>query len=309
MLATMFSRKGKRIADTPEPAVGQLVLADLEKIESLPTLSTNAMRAMAMTNDPNATLADLGALIRRDALLSAAILKLSNSPVYRGKYLTDNVQQAVVRLGFSECARVTTMVGMRKLYSDTNQKVIQACDVLFRHSYFVATLASALNKAIGLGFTGEEFTAALLHDIGRVIICVKASDAFHKVDPLDYEDDRLLERERIHLKTDHQTVGSLFALKNELPKAIGRVILNHHRPLEETEFRPLVALVAAADGLANHTQEHHNVKGFKLSSCDGFKIILARLDAAKRVEFIHSLPQFVVRCVRETRSLCKSVSG
>ncbi len=307
MLTKLFGKKPniESSTQTPRPA-GSLLLENLDKLDSFPTLSDTAVRAMAMTNDPNASLADVGELIRRDGVLAAATLKLANSWTFRGKQPTNNVQQAVVRLGLSECARLITAMGMRNLYSKSDRRIAEACDTLLRHSFFVASLATSLNKRFHLGFAGEEFTAGLLHDIGRIIFCVKATEQFLRVDSLDYEDDALLERERRFFNTDHPNVGSIFAVKNELPTAIGRVILNHHKPLEEVEYRLLVGLISAADDLANHTHQEHTVVDYDPSSSQGFQILTAKLHPTVRPELKASLPTIVVRAIKETHSLMKS---
>ena len=307
MLAKLFGRKPSvdESAQTPRPA-GSILLENLDKLDSFPTLSDTAVRAMAMTNDPSASLADVGELIRRDGVLTAATLKLANTWAFRGKQPTNNVQQAVVRLGLKECARLITAMGMRNLYSKSDRRIAEACDTLLKHSFFVASLASSINKRFHFGFAGEEFTAGLLHDIGRIIFCIKATDQFLRVDSLDYEDAALLERERRYFRTDHPHIGSIFAVKNELPTAIGRVILNHHKPLEEVEYRLLVGLVSAADDLANHTHQEHTVADYDPSTSQGFQILAAKLMPSVRPELKASLPSIVVRAIKETHSLMKS---
>ena len=293
----------------PVSAVAELV-RDLGRVESFPTLSDTTVRAMALTNDPRATIADLGELVRRDGVLAVAVLKVVNSAAYRGGRATENVQQAVVRLGMRRCQQVIAAVGVRGVFRYTSPQVAAACEGLLRHALFTATLATRLNGVGHLGFRGEEFTAGLLHDIGRVIVCVRAPDAFAQADPMTFqEDDELLARERAVLPFDHCELGARFAVANQLPRAVTNAILNHHVPEAERDHPLLVALTAASDRLANHVQRERKLNTYHLDECPGFVQLrdLAGADALKPIR--KSLPTAVVDALRETRALLRIAAG
>lgn len=111
-------------------------------------------------------------------------------------------------------------------------------------------------------------------------------------------------------RTDHCAVGLLFAVKNNLPARIGRAIQHHHAPeAAEPEFRQLTAVVALADGIANHLTEHHSLDAFDLDTQPAF-VMLRRLVVSERAaEFPGQLRGIVVECVRQTRTVLKSLGG
>jgi putative nucleotidyltransferase with HDIG domain len=296
-------------ADTPPPAPTLSGLfTQLDRVETLPHLTDTAVRAMALASDPDATLADMAAVIRRDGVLAATTLKLANSVVYRGAKEVTDLLQAVMRLGQRGTGGVIAAAGVRNLYARLSPAVRGPCESVLRHSLFVGELATAVARFLHLRLNGEEFTAGLLHDIGRVVMCVNAPDHYAEVCTPAYDahpDGRRKEREAFG--TDHCTVGGLFAIKNALPARIARAIQHHHDPDGETEFRSLAGVVALSDAIANHLHLERDLSTFPLEENPGFAI-LRRLAPGERVlDFRAELRLLVVGCVRQARSVLRSM--
>jgi putative nucleotidyltransferase with HDIG domain len=246
-------------------------------------------------------------LIRRDPVIASAVLRRANNWVLYGtKRVIDNIQQAVLRVGLQECGKMLCMMGMRAM-ADGHSKAVQArCDVVHRHSLFVAQLASEINRTSGFGFSGVEFTAGLLHDIGRVIIFVKSPLETTEDAPTSVMGEDILSLERTRFGIDHCALGFQFAQKNNLPEQIRRAILNHHRPEEEHFEFKLVSLIAIANVIANHVQRQHNITDYKPSVCPIFKAMASRWTGQREEVFVKSLPGIVVRAIKNTRVMLKS---
>jgi len=309
MSLTLFARPRLIDALTPPPAapVDRRMFANLDRVESLPTLSDTTLRALSLCNNPDATLADMMAVICRDGVLAAALLKLANGAVY-GKGVTD-VSHAVVRLGLNGCGKVIAAAGLAQLFAQLPPEVRRPTDGVLRHSLFVGGMATAVARKLRLGLGGEEFTAGLLHDIGRVALCVHAPDLYVPLldSPADEPDVR--PRERHTFGTDHCMVGMLFANRNGLPACIARTIRHHHDPAAETEHRALTAVVAFADGVANHLHTHRTLTTFPLDTNPALSILreFAGGDAADTLRA--DLSALVKRCVRDTRAVLKNLAG
>jgi len=304
MFFSAFTRLLRRNPSPQVPVAG--LLGNLDRVETFPTLSDTAARALSVMNDPNAALTDLADLIRRDGVLAAAVLKLSNSAAYRGRYPTDTVSKATAKLGMRGCQQVLATVGVRGVFKSRVPGAEAACEALLRHALFTATLATRLNAAGGIGFRGEEFTAGLLHDIGRVILCVRAPEAFPRVDPLTFrEDAETLAHEHAVMGTDHCAIGTRFALANALPRPVACAIRHHHAPGAEKEYPLLVALTAAADALANHVQRERKLTNFCPERCPGF-VHLRHVFGPHTVRDVRkALTSAVVDALRETRTLLR----
>lgn len=293
-----------------KPKLNQKLLADLEKVDSLPHLSDTILQAMALVNDPNGTLADMANLIRRDTMLATTVLKVVNSPVYAVSEPVSDLRLAVTRLGYRGCANLIAGIGVRNLYRKHPLAVQTACEVILRHSLFTAVLATAINKVLRLDLNGQEFAAALLHDIGRLVICVKAPDHYMAANVLEtHNTENVCGQERKAFGTDHCGVGGLFAIKNNLPKPLGRAMLNHHFPSREVDHPQLVGLVAFTDAMANHIQWHHNVNKFVAASALGYPEMTRKADPDRVRQLRDALPRVAVETVRETRGMLRGISG
>ena len=162
---------------TPLP-LNRRLLEGLDQIESLPQLPGSAVEAMTLANSPDSTLAEMTAVISRDTVMASAVLKMANSVVYRGSGEVTDLQQAVNRVGFRGCGNLIAGIGMRSVYTRHPPHVVDTCEQVFQHSLLAANLAAAVNRGLFLGLQGEEFSGALLHDIGRVVLCVKAPEVY-----------------------------------------------------------------------------------------------------------------------------------
>ncbi|MBX9579164.1 MAG: HDOD domain-containing protein [Gemmataceae bacterium] len=293
-------------ARPPEPEV----FRDLGKIESFPTLSDTAVRVIALSHDPDSTIAGMAHAVRRDGVVAAAVLKAANSALYRGRYQVEDVLDAVVRLGLRGCTNVVTAFCMKGHYKHPTPDGQAACDGLLRHALFTANVAARANALLDLGFKGEEFTAGLLHDIGRVILCVRSPAGFAEADPMTFDEDgTVLAREQEAVGFDHCEVGVRFARANKLPESIAAAILNHHFPAADGEHRRLTALVALADRLANHVQRTHALKGYGFDACPGFRVLRAGLRPPAADELKTALPGAVVQALRATRHMLRLTAG
>jgi HD-like signal output (HDOD) protein len=309
MFSLLSRKKPKPPEATPAPRRprGKL-LADLEHIESLPHLSDTAVQAMNLVNSPDASLSDMVNVIRRDGMVAAAVIKLANSAVYRASGEVTDLQQAVVRIGFRGTGNLISGIGMKSLY-DRHPPIVQSmCQGILRHSLFTANLSSGINRAAQIGLQGEEFTSGLLHDVGRIVISVKAMNELLSAGIPEYDQaEDLLAREREAFGTDHCSLGGLFAVQNQLPKRVGRVILNHHNPCGEQEFRDLLGLVMLADSVANHIEVHRNVTGFEIESNRGYQTLRGVIDAGRLKRLTEILPRTAVQAVKDTRAMLKSM--
>ena len=87
-------------------------------------------------------------------------------------------------------------------------------NALWHHSLQTAQLASELCGELQLDFSGEEFTAGLMHDIGRLLLAVLVPEEFCTFDHVDFRElESTIELERDVIATDHCVVGWLLCRK------------------------------------------------------------------------------------------------
>ena len=287
MSESAFSNAGK-----VEKALGEL--------RKLPLLPAAAQQAMELANNEASSLHELSRLVERDVTLASSILKLANSPIFSWGRTIDSLEQAVVRLGLRECQNLMMAVSMGNLFHQSDPQTKGYCAVLWKHCFLTACLCRRLNKDLRFDYQGEEFTAGLLHDLGRILLAVTMPGKFAEADPLDFvEDAHLLERERSRLHTDHCQLGALYAEQNRLPASAIAAIRYHHHPAESKDHRGILGLVAIADDMANQMQRGENLEGYDVTTARGYEQIARGWSPEKAAEFKRIIP----KVLKETERL------
>lgn len=241
----------------------------LWKVDQLQMLPALAMQALELAKDPDCSVKAFTSLIERDLTLASDMLRMANSMVYSRGVPILSLQQAVVRLGFRQCKNLILASSANSMMTQLSVKEEWVREKLWKHSFLTASIASFLNRAMNLGFQGEEFSAGLIHDIGRILLALLEPEKFNASDRLDFvEGDEgsqhaMLKRERALLGTDHSALGGWFIEYSGLPKSLAEVARLHHAGAPALVNRPLVSLVAASDHMANHLQG-----GFRLEAYD-----------------------------------------
>ncbi|MFC1758042.1 HDOD domain-containing protein [Planctomycetota bacterium] len=241
-----------------------------ERIDSardLIMLPTVAVDAMELANDPDCSIPAFVQMIETDTSLVTDILSLSNSSVYGAKSQIKSVQHAVVCIGTTQCQNLIVSSCVKALSRNLPPSVEWSRDVLWQHNLQTATIARFVNKALRLGFEGEEFSGAMIHDVGRIIIAAAAPDVFDAADRMTFcENASILDHERSLIGTDHCEVGAIFAKTSGLPTALEDVIRFHHHPEDATSNSILVHLIAVADHMANHLMFAGESAGYDAAS-------------------------------------------
>lgn len=278
------------------------------ELGTIPTLPDAALKAMAALKDPDCSLDLLAGIIGRDPALTAGILRLANSALYRTGRTIQSIEQAVFRLGTRECQNLILTVSMQSMFRRVGKAQQAACERLWRHSLLTASLCRRLNNELILGFNGEEFACGIGHDLGRILIVLVAFEAFQRADPLDFEEGPgILEREQSVLGTDHCFFGAWYASMNQLPASMINAVQFHHRVPEAGEAAPLVSLVATADHMANHLQRGLSISEYTPRLNTGLEFLTARLTEKQKEwfdEHIHALMESTLEEVGELEPSC-----
>lgn len=223
-----------------------------------------AAEALEIARTPECSLSEFAAVVERDLKLASDILKIANSALYSPAVPITSLHRAVVRVGFRECQNLIIIASFASLMNRMSLEHEWVRSVLWRHSFNTALIALHLNRKFHFGFGGDEFTAGLMHDFGRMLFAVAMPDQFADIDSLGFEEpDEILDNETAVIGIDHCRLGAWFARENQLPEALIDVILHHHRPTEAKNARRLTALIRVADDMANHLQRFEETAGYQ----------------------------------------------
>lgn len=225
-----------------------------QAILETPLLSPSTAQLIQLTAQPDYDLDDVIRIVKHDAPLTAQLLKVVNSPVYRPVNPITSVDRAVVFLGSRVVVSIATASTTGKLLIGALSGYEGEDFALWRHNLFCA-LASRAVARFGRGNVPPDsaFTAGLLHDIGKAILSQFLQNSSEELvsqisrgEAADY-----LQAEERFLGLDHTQVGFELARHWKLPSALQEAIRHHHHPDQASEeFRPLVYAVHLGDIIA-----------------------------------------------------------
>jgi HD-like signal output (HDOD) protein len=133
----------------------------------LPTLPEVAMQIREAVGDPHATAVKIERIVNTDPALSAKLLKVVNSPAYRGSTPISNLRMAITRLGINMVRNLATSLVMEQLYqTKSTESIKQRLREQWLHSTEVASLSQLIAKRFTKLKPDEAMLAGLIHDIG-----------------------------------------------------------------------------------------------------------------------------------------------
>jgi HD-like signal output (HDOD) protein len=214
-------------------------------VHRLPPRPRTFARLQVMMSHKHVTPKKICAVIEADAAITAKLLQLANCALFHEQDRIKNIEQALVRLGFS---------GLRNLVLCSEvltgwQRVARSAldlDSMQAHVQRVARVTAALTA--GSPCSDEAVLAAFLHDIGYWVLVQERPAQLDQAAALALaEDIPLQEAERRVLGTSHAEIGAyllgLWGMPNTLVEAIA-----HHHTAEQvgvTRFNTLSALALA----------------------------------------------------------------
>ena len=143
---------------------------------TLPTLPEVAERVRQSLNKPNTTAGQLAKLLNTDPALSAKLLQVANSPLYRGRDTIESTQSAVARLGNNIVRELVSSFAMQQLFNKRrgNDGARALLKQAWAHSVRVAAISQVLAKRYTSLNPEHAMLAGLMHDIGKLPIIARA---------------------------------------------------------------------------------------------------------------------------------------
>ena len=231
-------------------------------LEPLPASVARLAAAVAVT-DPD--LNEIIDVIQYDQALTATLLRSANSAASGSLNPVKTVRDAVIRLGTGSVLWLAVQSSARRRLQRAVPEYGLSEGELWRHSVGASLAAAALHRYASASIPAEASTAALLHDIGKLLICRFLSDdtlvTIHRA-----QEDGLtrIEAEREILGVHHAELGGLMVQYWGFPESIQRGIAYHHTPDEGVDgicYATHLADVVAKE-LADQRDDNPDLEAF-----------------------------------------------
>ncbi|MCP4624198.1 MAG: HDOD domain-containing protein [bacterium] len=238
------SDKLSRDSDTQIPPVEEIEQF-METIQPVPQV---ALKILRLTNEEEYDIKALTAEIRKDQVISAKILKLSNSAMFAGTNKIESLDHALVYIGSQILVKLVISASVDNYFGHAGSGYSLCKGGLFHHAIGTAIISEKLADLTGCVKPGLAYTAGLLHDIGKVVLDQYVTSVY----PLFYrklndEDSSSSATEKVILGIDHTEIGGDLARRWSFPESLIDVIRYHHRPEDATRHVELAHTVYLAD--------------------------------------------------------------
>ncbi len=207
------------------------VIAAIGELPALP--STYAALVEALDN-PEATLDQVGAIVERDVAVAAKVLQLVNSAFFGLSHEVATIPTAVGYLGFEVLKQLVITVELFHTFAGGCHVTGFSVDETQRHSRCVAAIAARL--PVPRQHTAAASVAALLHDIGKLVLAAQMSDQFKRALRESVSQNRplnILEEEMTG--TSHAEIGAYLLALWGFPASVVAAVSQHHQPVRSTQ--------------------------------------------------------------------------
>ncbi|HDJ29341.1 MAG TPA: HDOD domain-containing protein, partial [Proteobacteria bacterium] len=161
----------------------------LASIHQIPPFPQVAIKAMDIISNTQYVVSDLVEVIRLDQSITANILKLCNSAYFGLPRKVSSLKEAVVYLGTIQLRQVLLASGAKDIYDRPDKGYSYFVGELWQHAIACALMSQVLARHLRLPLDENSiFTAALLHDVGKVVLSTYVSQEFAEIEMMVKEE-------------------------------------------------------------------------------------------------------------------------
>jgi len=218
-------------------------------IDTLKPIPPVAAQIMALAEDEYSSMSDIADLIVHDPSITASLLKICNSAYFGLSRQIESVRDAITLLGLDQIIELILLNGTAENFKDEPDGYGLGEGELWHHAVLSAHVAKVL--AENTGWTSNKhliFTAALLKDIGKIIMGRYVAFSYEKINILVHSKGYSFnEAEKEIIGMNHEELGARIGKKWRFGDKLIYMIGNHHMTDETCRNDPETALVYLAD--------------------------------------------------------------
>ena len=239
-----------RIGTIKNPEVAKTI----SQLEGVPSRQASLAEFLRLLNDTTVPVDKIASSLKKDPGLSARLLKVANSPYFGHSGSVESLDDAIGLLGMD---MIVSMAASHKLFAVTPPPAASnlRLDELWEHCVYVSSLVRYVGNKLRVpqSVLREAGTAALLHDIGKLVLAYAAPGAFAAARTRAQGDHMPSWQAEYYIFGNHHAeIGGCLLKLWGLPVAVVEAVSMHHTPHHSTETRiGPVTLVHIADTLAH----------------------------------------------------------
>ena len=206
------------------------LLARIRQCPNLPSLPAIAMQVLDLAQKADVDIAEIARIISKDPALSGKILRTVNSSFYGRSQHVSTISHALVILGLQSVK--TLVLGFSLVTNLAKNKSKGFKHITYwRRSIYAATAARSIAAKISIVQQEEAFLAALLQDIGMLVLDQVLGEQYGDVcTPRSRRTTSCAAVEQAALGMTHAEAGGVLAEQWKLPPLLATPIAASPRP-------------------------------------------------------------------------------
>jgi putative nucleotidyltransferase with HDIG domain len=216
-------------------------------VKSFPGMPGTALKLLAMVDDPSMRVSQIEKILRQDPGLTANVLRLANSAYFGIPSKVGSIRQAVILLGLKRLIQMVIAACVSAIMDKPVPGYNLPPGELWRHSIAVSVAAEGLVKELKVDAGEEIFTAALLHDVGKLVLGEFVKEDFKQIETAVSEGIAFETAETIVLGTNHADTGARILTNWSLPTEIVNAVRWHHAPENADQTSTMLDIVHVAN--------------------------------------------------------------
>jgi putative nucleotidyltransferase with HDIG domain len=230
------------LADSCQPDTALIPV----KLCNLPPFHSAAAHLLSLQEDPELDSRRITVLVRGDPALAAEVLFLANSSLFGFPSRIQGLHHAIALLGLERVKALAMTVATRALLGRGGPLV----DQCWQHSAACAVVAAEISSFFDVS-EDSAYTAALLHDIGRLGLLRSYAGEYGAILADEFDSlEEVLKAESEVFQIDHSVAGSWLVGYWSFPSSFIEICERHHEPVGEQDS-PLLRVVKIACSLAD----------------------------------------------------------
>ncbi len=229
------------------------ILADLKGNRlKLPVLPQIALKINDIISSPSATAKSVAKVLGTDAVLSARMLQIANSPLLRSTTPVDNIQAAITRMGMGTVRSIVTSFLVNTLFHSEHDMLKQRMKLLWGHSIYVAAISYVLADQFTRLKPDENMLAGLIHDIGKLPLITKAEkipELANNSKDMDKLDEKL-----------HTTLGKVIVQTWGFSQELVSAVSEHENMKRNSDTVDITDVVTIANLLSYAGKDHRYIQ-------------------------------------------------
>ena len=245
------------------------------KIDDLPTIPVVATQVLQLLDDPDVNVDKVADLMLTDLVMTARVMKMVNSPIYRANQEITSLKRALVYLGIRHIKEIALTSSFISAFEDKGGVI--DISTFWAHSFGVGMVSKIIAEKIRYPDIEKAYLAGIVHDIGEVVLSYYQAESFSKIlTAIKERPVRLIDMELEEFGTTHNEIGYCIAEKWNFQEAYKEVVLYHHSPREATSDPVLCAIINLADLFCSVRDLYYGGNAwasFNLSEEEGWAIL------------------------------------